>query len=59
MNIFENNEKGFFDKNNLYFAHYSAAAQIGVDYPFFWSRFKNFRIFCRNEKYDKKIIQIS
>lgn len=54
-NIFENNEKGFFYKNNQYFAHYSAAAQIGVDYPFFGVGLKNFRIFCRNEKYDKKI----
>ena len=54
-NIFENNDNGFFYKNNQYFAHYSAATQINRDYPFFGVGLKNFRIFCRNDKYDKKI----
>lgn len=53
--FFKNNEKGFLYKNNQYFAHYSAALQISQDYPLFGVGLKNFRVFCKDEKYKSKI----
>lgn len=54
-NLYNGNEKGFFYKNNQYFAHYSTALEIGKDYPFFGVGLKNFRKYCDNDKYNNKI----
>ena len=54
-NLFENNENGFFYKNNQYFAHYSTAIEIGKEYPFFGVGLKNFRNYCNNDKYNDEI----
>ena len=53
--FFGDSEKGFLYKNNQYFAHYSAALQINQDYPLFGVGLKNFRVFCKDEKYKLKI----
>ena len=53
--FFKGSEKGFLYKNNQYFAHYSAAFQINKDYPLFGVGLKNFRVFCKDEKYKLKI----
>ena len=47
--------KNFLYKENHYFSHYSTAWQIYKDFPLFGVGLKNFRIYCDNETYDKKI----
>jgi|TARA_B110000971_G_scaffold177596_1_gene183312 O-antigen ligase len=41
--------------NNIYFSHYSTAFQIFSDYPLMGVGLKNFRKYCHDIKYDKKI----
>ena len=54
-NILQNNQNGFLYKNNHYFAHYSTALQINEDNRLFGVGMKNFRKFCDNDKFNKKI----
>ncbi len=51
----KNKGEGFLYKNNVYFNHYSTALQIFQDYPIHGVGLKNFRNYCDNPKYDKKI----
>ena len=51
----QNNQNGFLYKNNHYFAHYSTALQINEDNRLFGVGMKNFRKFCDNDKFNKKI----
>ncbi len=54
--LLANNEgEGFLYKDNVYFNHYSTAFQIFQDYPINGVGLKNFRNYCDNPKYDKKI----
>ncbi len=54
-NILNNNENGFLYKNNHYFSHYSTALQINENHRIFGVGMKNFRNFCNNDEFNKKI----
>lgn len=53
--LVKNDNSGFLYKENHYFAHYSTAYQIFLDNKIFGVGQKNFRNFCDNPNYNKKI----